>query len=425
MPILRNFEEAREALKPLYFANVMTNAAVAYKLDRMRALMEHLGNPQEKLKIVHVAGTSGKTSTAYYVSALLEQSGASVGLTVSPHVAELNERMQINHAPIPEAAFCRGLGEFMDIVAASSVQPTYFELLVAYAFWQFERMGVDYAVVEVGLGGLLDGTNVVSRPDKVCIITDIGLDHTNILGKTLPEIAAQKAGIMQPGNQVFAYTQAEEVMEVFRDVAARQQATLHEVTPAADLPQVEKSLPLFQQRNFYLALQAANYILERDHRSILTPAQLANAASVNIPGRMEMFKLQGKTIVLDGAHNGQKMEAFIESLRQKFPGEPFAALVAFAKARDNRWQYALDELLPNAERLIITSFQLEPDDTPKDSLDVAEVAAYITPRHGAITTEPDTVKAFQALLDAPESLLVVTGSLYLLGLIYPMLPTSS
>src|SRR5690606_38872097 len=121
---------------------------------------------------------------------LLAAAGQKVGMTVSPHVYEVNERVQINTKPLAETQFCRELSRFLNIIQSSGVRPTYFELLVAFAYWEFAEQGVDYAVIEVGLGGLLDGTNVVARDDKVCIITDIGFDHTSVLGKTLSAITA-------------------------------------------------------------------------------------------------------------------------------------------------------------------------------------------------------------------------------------------
>ncbi|MCA9326649.1 hypothetical protein KC976_03555, partial [Candidatus Saccharibacteria bacterium] len=194
VPLLTTFADAQKVLRT-YYANAQTK----YTLDNMCALMDHIGSPQEKIRVVHVAGTSGKTSTSYYAAALLRAAGLQVGLSVSPHVDQINERLQINGQPLSEAEFCQVLTEFLNAIKDAPVKPSYFELLTAMAFWEYARRGVDAAVMEVGLGGLLDATNVISRRDKICLITDIGLDHTEILGDTLVEIAQQKAGIIQPG----------------------------------------------------------------------------------------------------------------------------------------------------------------------------------------------------------------------------------
>jgi len=203
-------------------------------LDYIRSLLDYLGNPQERLRIIHIAGTSGKTSTAYYAAALLTAAGKKAGLTVSPHVDLLNERVQINMTPLPEALFVREMNEFMACVEQGGFTPTYFELLYAFAFWEFARQQVEYAVIETGVGGLLDNTNVVTRSDKVCVLTDIGFDHTSLLGTTLPEIARQKAGIIQLHNAVFCWRQSAEVLAVFRAVTRQKQADLH-ILDAAQL----------------------------------------------------------------------------------------------------------------------------------------------------------------------------------------------
>jgi dihydrofolate synthase / folylpolyglutamate synthase len=407
--VLRNFAEARAALTGFY----NRPGSNTYTLERMRALMEFLGNPQNSLRIVHVAGTSGKTSTAYYASALLEASGANVGLTVSPHVVEVNERVQINRAPLPEHEFCSSLGEFIGRIEASGIEPSYFELMVAFAFQQFATRGVDYAVIEVGLGGLLDATNVISRADKVCVITDIGLDHTNVLGNTISEIAAQKAGIIQHGNQVFMYKQSEAVMGEARRAALRNTAKLHEIARAKIAALTH--LPRFQQRNFYLAEQAIRYVLQRDGVPELTPRQLKFAAGIQVPGRMEIHRAGGKTIIFDGAHNEQKMTALTQSIRAAFPDQPVAALAAFVKSDAERWHPALDSLALVAKHIIVSSFNLEPDDRLKKSMSAQQVADYLRESgFTAVNVESDLATACHELLKRPEPVLLITGSLYML-----------
>lgn len=408
--MIRNFADVQIALRA-YYNQPGSNT---YTLDRMRELMTYLGNPQNTLRIVHVAGTSGKTSTAYYVSALLEQSGATVGLTVGPHVNEVNERVQINHAPLPESEFCRALDEFLNIVKVSAVKPSYFELLVAFAFWQFARYKVDYAVVEVGLGGLLDGTNVMSREDKVCVITDIGLDHTNVLGKTIPEIASQKAGIIYDHNQVFMHQQAAEVMEVMQATCQQESAELHVIdTWNVAVPDM---LPLFQKRNFSLALKTVQYVFERDGHAALSPQQLHAATTVHIPGRMEIHHVHGKVIIFDGAHNHQKMSALVASIRDAFPDREVATLVTFVKATPDRWQQTLDALTTLSHHIVVSSFALEPEQNVKESVQVKEIATYLRDKQSVtLIVHPKLQQACDSLLMQPEPILLVTGSLYALS----------
>lgn len=408
--MIRNFADAQTALR-VYYNQPGSNT---YTLDRMRELMAYLGNPQNTLQVVHVAGTSGKTSTAYYVSALLEQSGATVGLTVGPHVNEVNERVQINHAPLPESEFCRALEEFLSIMHASAIKPSYFELLVAFAFWQFARFKVDYAVVEVGLGGLLDGTNVISREDKACVITDIGLDHTNVLGKTIHEIATQKAGIIYENNQVFMHQQGAEVMYVMQEKCRQESAELHVIdTWDSSVPEM---LPLFQKRNFSLALKAAQYLLARDGHAALSGDQIRSAASVHIPGRMEVHHVQGKIIIFDGAHNHQKMSALVASIREAFPDREVASLVTFVKATSDRWQSTLDALTTLSHHIVISSFPIEPENSVKESVSVDEIAKYLRDKQQVtLVVQSKLQQACDSLLEQPEPVLLVTGSLYALS----------
>ncbi|HKU18904.1 MAG TPA: Mur ligase family protein [Candidatus Saccharimonadales bacterium] len=419
MPKLTTFAEANAALQAFWPTNITTRTV--YSLDYMFELLAHVGNPQDKLKVVHVAGTSGKTSTAYYAAALLQAAGHKVGLTVSPHIDEVNERVQINLMPLPEAEFCRELGAFLDLVAASGVKTTYFEVLVAFAYWEFVRQQVEYAVVEVGLGGLIDGTNVVMRPDKVCVITDIGLDHMKYLGTTIPEIAAQKAGIIQLHNAVFCYQQGDDVMQAIRERATQKQADVHVVEQTPPNSQLS-FLPVFQQRNFNLSLQAIRFVLTRDKQSPLTDAALLQAAHTYVPGRMEEVLLPGgKTLILDGAHNAQKLQTLAESIRAKYPTQPIAALVSFVAGREDRVEPGTEALTHLARHIIVTTYA-GGQDAPHASVDPAEIAAACDQ---ADFTDyeiiPDIRAAFHALQNRPEPILLAAGSFYMLSHLRPLL----
>lgn len=192
-------------------------------LKRTKYLLQLIGNPQEKIKIIHVAGTSGKGSVCFYISRLLQTSGFKVGLHISPHLVDVRERCQINNKLIDEKTFYQSLNKivpYVDQVTKSKYgKPTYFEILVALVFSIFSQRKVDYAVIETGLGGLLDGTNVVSRKDKLCVLTKIGFDHMTILGNTLTQIARQKAGIIQKNNQVISINQQTSVKKVIEKKA--------------------------------------------------------------------------------------------------------------------------------------------------------------------------------------------------------------
>jgi dihydrofolate synthase/folylpolyglutamate synthase len=389
-----------------------------YSLEHMHELLAHLGHPEKQLKVIHVAGTSGKTSTAYYAAALLKQAGMRVGLTVSPHVDRVNERVQIGMKPLPELEFCRDFAKFWELLKHTRVIPNYFETFAAFAMWEFAARNVDYAVIEVGMGGLLDSTNVFDDPGKVCVITDIGYDHMQILGETLPEITAQKAGIIKLNNTVFCNRQGEEVMEVIRSTAAQKRADLH-VLGSHGEPAGLEFLPLFQRRNFGLSLAAVRYVLERSELPTLGGEAVLEAAHTPIPARMQEIKLGDKTLILDIAHNEQKLRALMESVRAKYPGQPVATLLS-VPTRESSLPKAIDsvkQMAKGSAHLILTALTAD-EKSPglKKLLETCRDAGY-----ESFETVPNPKEAFEALRARPEPLLVATGSTYLLNRIRPLL----
>jgi len=350
----------------------------------------------------------------------LEASGAKVGLTVSPHVDEVNERVQINHEPLNEVLFCSELDEYVNLVDASGIRPSYFELMIAFAYWEFARQQVDYAVIEVGFGGLLDRTNVISRSDKVCIITDIGLDHTEVLGDTIDQIAVHKAGIIQPYNHVFMYKQAAEVMAAVELRCQQKNARLTTLEPEP-VSSTQPSLPLFQQRNFRLASKTVGYVLSRDGLPLPTNSQLHQAASVYIPARMEIVTFKNKTVIVDGSHNGQKITALAESIHAAFPKQKVAALVSFVNGPEDRWQRGIDVLHKITDDITVTTFSAE-QDVPKRSIDPAVVAQYCeATAFSSVTVEENPRAAFDKVMGTVEPIILVVGSFYLLNDIRPLL----
>ncbi|HEY5806270.1 MAG TPA: Mur ligase family protein [Candidatus Saccharimonadales bacterium] len=391
-----------------------------YSLEHMVELLEFLGSPHKRLKVVHVAGTSGKTSTAYYTAALLTAAGKRVGLTVSPHVDEVNERVQIGMMPLAEGEFCRSFAQFLGLIKNCRVTPNYFELFVAFAFWEFAARRVDYAVVEVGVGGLLDSTNIFDDPQKVCAITDIGFDHVKVLGSTLTEIAAQKAGIIQLHNAVFCNRQSSEVMDAIREAAAQKQADLHMLSSAGRAADFD-FLPLFQRRNFGLALETAQFVLKRDGFSSLDRQEIERAAKSYIPARMETMEIGGKILIIDVAHNAQKFHALAASLQHMYGNQPMAALIGSVSGQGDRIDWAADELGKLARHLVVTAYGAHRRETieREDNKERIEGLRH----HGAKSVEivDDPEAAFHMLLARPEPVLVVTGSFYFLNHIRSLL----
>lgn len=393
----------------------------AYTLDHVTAFLDFVSNPQNTVNAIHIAGTSGKTSTAYYTAALLGATGKKIGLLTSPHIHTITERVQINLKPLSDRVFCDELATFMNLIEKSGIRLTYAEILYAFGYWEFARQRVDYMVIETGLGGTLDATNVINRPDKVCVITDLSLDHTNVLGNTLHEIAENKAGIIMFQNPVFTHKQPKEAMEVIAATSQRRQADLHTV-PDHLAKTLHLDLPLFQRRNFGLALAAVKYVEARDKLMQSTKEHIQKASKTHIPARMEKLRYGHQTVILDGAHNAQKLRALRQSVAAGYPGEPVAALVSFIKGGGRNLPDLLEELEPLYAHIIATAPHAESDRHQwYSAAEIGEAAKAA----GIMSCEAiaDPKKAVNVLLGRPETVLVVTGSLYIHQYVRPLIRT--
>ena len=281
---------------------------------------------------------------------------------------------------------------------------------------------MDYAVIETGLGGSFDSTNVAGKSDKICVVTDIGLDHIRVLGNTLTEIAGQKAGIIHSDNQVFMYKQSPAVMEVFRTRTKEANGILNMLSNFDDLSRGVKipeftKLPEYQKRNFLLAFEVCNYISVRDSLPSFSDGQLAKSVEVQIPGRMDRRIVGGKTIVMDGAHNEQKMTAFMNSFQKLYPNQKAAVLLSLKEGKE--YQAVLPLLKPICSQLIVTTFKVA-QDLPAVSMDpykLAQEAKNIG--FSEVLVNPDYRNGYEHLLAAPGDLVIITGSFYLLSCIRP------
>ncbi len=386
------------------------------RLAYVKEVLRTLGSPQDKVPAIHVAGTSGKGSTAHYAADMLRRAGHSVGLTVSPHVNKVSERAQVNGAPLADEQYCRYLSEFIRLTQSHGFELSYIELLNSFSFWLFAKHELDYIVIEVGLGGRLDPTNVMTRQDKVCVITDIGLDHTEILGDTLAKIAAEKAGIIQPGATVITHQQAPEIMTPIQrkaEQAGAHLATVETVDPASS------NLPDFQQRNWTLALQAVKARLKTDKQPDPDEGTLRQSLSLQIPGRFEQFGSGRATIVLDAAHNPQKIEALTKAVAKQFADQSVVYLVALGGNKQEAAKDMFQLLYGPGHRLVATTFTsatsaMRPAMDPSELAVIAKTCGWSSED---IQVEPDpyvaleTAKQLAADLD---QLVVVTGSFYLI-----------
>ena len=333
-------------------------------LERTRELLKALGNPENSLKFVHIAGTNGKGSTAACIESVLRKAGYRTGLFTSPYIVNFNERMQVNGKRISDHELERLTDEIRPFADAMEDHPTEFELITALAMKYFLDQECDLVVLEVGMGGELDSTNVVDTPE-VAVITSIGYDHVKELGPTIVDIAGAKAGIIKNDGDVVVYGGEREVEAVFERVSAQRGARL----VRADFTRIKKqdisldgtklevepyreiSFPLagvYQPKNAALAITALEVLRDKGYR-INDLDVVAGLESVRWPGRFEILGYE-PVFILDGAHNPQGVEAAAESLRHHFRERKI--VFAFGVLADKDVDSMISNLTPLAEAFI-------------------------------------------------------------------------
>ena len=370
-------------MTPLTWLDQLQGSGIRPGLGRMRALLRAFGNPHRAYPSILVAGTNGKGSTSAMLTQILIESGRRAAHYTSPHLVHLNERWTVHGEPLDPAD---AIVELQEASARAGIVPTYFEALTLIAFIAFARAKCDIAVLEVGMGGRLDATNVVKPIASV--ITPIGMDHMEYLGNTLRKIAFEKAGIIHRGSIVLTSNDDPLVLDVLRKRAARFGARVIHVTGEHDTPLAGD----FQRRNAGLAVRTARE-LGIDEESIRRGVR-----NTRWRGRLEHFRVHDKDVWIDGGHN----EHAIARTAPYFDANvPRPRLLVFGMMSDKDVQPVVDRLFPLFDRIIAT----EP--YPPRSVK-AEAFAGATP-----IANPDD--AFRAALATPEPSIVITGSLYLAG----------
>ena len=317
-------------------------------------ILKILGNPQNQIPAIHIAGTSGKGSTAYYATSLLNRAGYTTGMLVSPHIASVAERSLINGQPLPEQEYLHYFQTFANLYIVHNLHLSYFEFLTIFSFWLFKEMGVDYIIIEVGIGGRLDTTNVISRSPTVRVITDIGLDHMELLGNTLTEIAQEKAGIIHQSDSVVMNRQASEIETIIRQHAELQHSQFSIASPVNS--EFLKILPDFQQRNWTLAYRAVEKRLALNKKPPLPKEALKKSVHITIPGRLEKRNVDGVNIIFDVAHNPQKIRALADSLRKLYPDKKPVFVVAFGQNKQSSMAESLAIIDNLAQLAYVTTF---------------------------------------------------------------------
>ncbi|PCI30283.1 MAG: hypothetical protein COB67_02065 [SAR324 cluster bacterium] len=415
-------------------------------LSNIRQILDAMGNPQRHPQIIHFAGTNGKGSTLVTLETLLLQSGYSVGSTVSPHLISFNERFRINGISVEDAsldeaffAVCRACGidasDFRETAQKSRIRPTFFEFAIAMAFFLFRKYQVEYILLETGLGGRLDATNVVEDP-LACVLTRIDFDHQEFLGNSLPEITGEKLGILKGKTPVFVAYQREEVTKQILEVCYEQGAPCLLANREFGFRDQEESLTLYlrsedqaepegginhqlktnslgllgdhQKENITTALAlywslvpAANLLDQEQLRSCLQ--------GLHWPARLQYLN-EDKSLLIDGAHNASGMKSLLEFLNKAHKDQKILFAVSWLEHK---------EFLAVFEQLNPQSVSFQPLEMKMDKAkDISQIYQLLQ-KQGFLVAPPMTVLEFTEQLDQdslPErDLLVVAGSLYLIG----------
>ena len=392
-------------------------------LYRMEAILEALGNPERELKSIHIAGTNGKGSTAAMVTAFAKAHGLRVGTFTSPHMDSIRERIQLDGVPLEEEPFWQAASVVREVESCLFEEWgafNYFEILTAMMFVVFQQEAVDLAIIEVGIGGLLDNTNV-GHP-LVSVITTIGLDHQDLLGSTLEEITAQKAGIIKSGQQVVVGPVTRECMDVIRSTASKQGATMQAF--GEDFSLVEDSyqdneltIPLeqlalkgaFQKENATVAIRAFRTWMEATGRSVQPGCIEAALPVVSWPGRMEVLQ-ETPLVIIDGAHNLPAIERLVQNMTARVGKKQTLLFSALTRKDSQQMLLRLQEAIPDVN-IILTSFH------PSRGMSIArsDVEAYLdSPQVSYEESFEDVIDRFASSTD-DKSELWVTGSLYFIA----------
>lgn len=397
-----------------------------FELGRMFALMERLGNPQQDYPTIHIAGTKGKGSVAAMCASVLRAAGYKTGLYTSPHLEDFRERIQVDGAWIAEDAFVEAARQ-LQVQAPGLPGLTSYELQTALAFLYFSREQVDVVVAEVGMGGRLDSTNILTP--LVSVITNISYDHTAILGNTLAEIAGEKGGIIKPGVPVASAPQQPEALEKLRAIAKDRKAPftlvgediafelVSQTQAGQEFRITEEGKAAVTLRSGLLgrhqvenaaAAYAALRIVDQSGLPVSEEAIREGFAQVRWPGRFEIFP-GAPTIVLDGAHNRHSAEMLAETVRGVFPGREVTLVFGASEDKDIAGMFA--ELLP-----VVGDIYLVQADHPR-AADTARMAELL----GNVAHKVQQTASMEALFPllrrytGKDQVVLVTGSLYLVG----------
>jgi dihydrofolate synthase/folylpolyglutamate synthase len=387
-----------EAIQFLYSLRMF---GAKFGLENTLELAAFVGNPQEKLRFIHVAGTNGKGSTCAMLESIYRSAGLRVGLFTSPHLVSFSERMQVDRKLISDSDVIRLVMEMQSVLKhfPETEHPTFFEVVTVMALKYFAEEKCELVIWETGLGGRLDATNIVTP--LASVITNVQYDHQKWLGDTLSQIASEKAGIIKPGIPVLTTAEEPEALRVIRETAQKNQARLTEVAPETLDPRI--ALPLlgeYQRSNASLAVATVRALSDQ---IIVSEEQIRRGLeTVFWPGRLQLFKRGSQTFLLDGAHNPAGVETLTKTVGKTFSEHP--ALVV-GMLGDKNWQAMCQMLATLGGTIFAVPVQTDRTVKPIDMVEAFKPAHVI-----ACTSLAEALERSRN-----ESFVVITGSLYLIG----------
>ena len=388
-------------------------------LDNIKSFMNYLGDPQLKLKTIHIAGSNGKGSTAAFIASILQECKYKVGLYTSPHFVKFNERITINGKQIGDEYVVKFINKHQKFI--DDYQLTFFEVTTAMAFQYFYDLNVDYAVIETGLGGRLDATNVLNP--LACVITSISLEHTNVLGDNVEAIAFEKGEIIKKGASVFIGklpSEAESVMEKKCKQTNSQLYKIEDFTQekgdlvelyTEEVELIDWIIPLrgnYQKYNAALAGLTVTKIFQLDDHGVIERGIKNVIFNTGIQGRYEYFH-KNPAILFDSAHNPEGIQAFVKEY-SKEAAQYNKKVLLFGAMRDKAIPDMLAMLIPVFDEILITKINYE---RSADIQDITEIADKLGAKVNLCRNPVDCVKEF--MNSDKKNCLVVLGSMYLLG----------
>jgi dihydrofolate synthase/folylpolyglutamate synthase len=379
---------------------------IALGFERIAALLELLDDPHRSLRIVQVVGTNGKGTTAVALAGVLEAAGRPSGAYLSPHVLSYTERIMLRGRFVSEEAFAAAMSKAIEIVDTNDIPATQFEILTAGALAMFRDVGLEWAVLEAGLGARYDATSAVEA--RAVVLTNVSLDHTEYLGNTVEKITEEKLASLKLGNVLVLGTDDPRVIDIAREVSARVGASIIVKHEETEEPCYKAGDVSYLARNERLGMRAAEVLLGRPLRQ----DEWAAVRVGRLPARFEVHEVYGVPVIVDGGHNPEGLKAALGAVRERYKDRPLGVVFGVLKEKD------VGSMLDTLEREAYTLVLTRPANAGERSLDPRQIEEEYSPRDAGgrrarvVSDVADALRAVVGEMEKVGGVVLVTGSLY-------------